>query len=144
MRADDLPWTLRHFAPHVYVNVSPERISFARNGVSQTYRTFLYICDSAQGPEVLAVGQEVPDAPDARRVELFGGAAAVSGDTPERMVCLEAFLRFGLQRGAGRSFLRPVVTVRGVENLSAILGGYEQGIFRAALVDAGAAVVLFE
>jgi len=139
---------VRFFSHAMTVHVSPEAFTFSSGTASVLLHTFLYLYDGPEGARVVSVG-EVPAQLSAGvvRFDLFGGAKRL-GNGKARIAngeCLEAFLRFAIQRLEGRTtMVRPSVRVVGAENLDHILHGFQIPLLRQALEAAGAHRVVFE
>jgi hypothetical protein len=77
-------------------------------------------------------------------VELFRDGGLLPANV-DRMVCLEAFCRYAIQKVTGRKRLvRPPVTVTGSQSLDPLLRGYQGVVLTQALEAAGASSVVFE
>jgi hypothetical protein len=133
------------FAPRIEVRVTREAFFFAKDGASFSLPTYLGLERTTKGLRVLSVGEPVPDDPSLVRVDLFG--TPMPSNLPldvGRMECLEAFMRFGIQKAVQRrTMVRPVITVTGLTNLESELHGYQATVLRAALEAAGAAEIHF-
>jgi hypothetical protein len=140
--------TARLLSPRITVHVSPEAFTFSSARGRLLLQTFLYLRDSPDSVRVVSVGEEPAEtSAGIVRLELFGGAKRL-GNGKARIgnaECLEAFLRFAIQKLWGRTLMvRPTVTVVGAENLDRILQGFQMPVLRQAFESAGAYSVAFE
>ena len=138
----------RFLSPKITVHVSPEAFTFSSPNARLLLPTFLYLHDEPDSVRVVSVGEEpAQQSSSVVRLDLFGGARRL-GNGKVRVgnaECLEAFLRFALQKLGGRSWLvRPSVTIVGAENLDRILHGFQMPVLRQAFESAGAYTVAFE
>jgi hypothetical protein len=138
----------RLFSHAITVHVSPETFRFSSGTRSLVLPTFLYLDNGSDAVRVVSVG-EVPAQPSAAvvRLDLFGAAKLLVNGKARvtNAECLEAFLRFAIQKLEGRTWMvRPSVTVVGAENLDRILHGFQISVLRQAFETSGAYTVEFE
>jgi len=92
---------LRLLSPRIAIRVSPDSFVLSTATNSVQIRTFMYLdlAHPTGAPRVLAVGEDVAASSDIRRVDLFRDDAPLP-EGIDRMICLEAFCRFGVQRSS--------------------------------------------
>ena len=136
---------MRRFAPRIELRVSREAFIFTDGASSVSISTYLYLQPTAHGPRILAVGEQLAEASTLIRVELFGDSTSPSPSARiGRMQCLEAFIRYGIQKVVGRrTMVKPIVTVFGLTALEADLHGYQAAVLWHALDASGAVEIHF-
>jgi hypothetical protein len=153
MKASDPPHGLLQrimlrLALPITVRVSPRTFTFISKTGAIEIETYLYLKDTARGLRVLAVGEDLPEqTPAVFRLDLFeeDRSSRNSPGDVDRTECLEAFVRYGIQKLHGRrTMIRPLITATGVESLDTVFHGYQRGILREVFQRAGAATVSFE
>lgn len=115
-----------------------ERITFSDGEVRTAVEPCLWVSDDGR---VTGVGERPSDR-SGRPIALFEPAPA--DDTP-RFDALVKFFRFviSLMQSPHVFKLRPYVRVHGIASLRPLLNGYEEEIVRQALLQSGAARVVF-
>src|SRR5262249_317832 len=124
-----------------------ERFTFATSTAVVELGTYLYLGNTTNGLRVVGVGELISDGQDLIRFELFADNAQAKHlrRHVEPMECLEAFMRYGIQKvPSRRTMIRPAITVLGISTLESVLHGYEAAVIRQALESAGAWVLTFE
>ena len=135
---DDLHFWLKRFAPRVELRVSPEAV------IVVTSKGELHVPASISfgrdGPgEILGIGRDYTDAPDAVTVELFTAAALASSDYDN---LLEKFLRVVFTRVLRGVSVRPVVIVEGLNSMPRDLAQRIREALVRALTNARAAAIV--
>jgi hypothetical protein len=118
--------------------IGPERITFSDGEVRTAVEPCLWVSEDGR---IIGVGERPADR-SGRPIALFAPAPA---DDTARFDALVKFFRFviSLMQSAHVFKLRPYVRVHGVASLRPLLNGYEQEIVRQALLQSGAARVVF-
>ena len=134
------------FSP-IIIDVSPSSFVFSSPKTTLQLDTYLWVDTTHESVSVVAIGEDVDEVLNIKRVDLFKGSdyPSISGG---KTMYLEAFLRYGIYKIRSSFvvslFKRSTVVFRGAETLESILGGYQEGILDHIARMAGAAKVLFE
>ena len=139
-----LQWIVARFASRISIQISPKRFVFSSKETVEV-QTCLYLEGSSGPLRVIAVGTEETSTAEVFRVLLFEDNAGVPRPI-DKTECLEAFMRYGIQKAMRnpRAMLRPIVTVTGAQSLEPILHGYQIGLLLQILERSGAGRVSFE
>ena len=122
-----------------HVVIEPRRITFVNGNVRVEVAPRLCVGEDGR---LLGVGDERPGGGGGRVIELFEPAQP---DEPPRFDALVSFFRYVMAVTMESTLfkLRPLVQVRGAALLRPLLHGYEEELIRHALLQAGAAKVVF-
>ena len=130
---------LQPLAPRIVIDVSPDEFTFQSRRSSTSLETVVWLRDTGASEQPGAMGAPC------NRVQLFAGESAFPSDPDFLMDALVKLIRTGMASVLmKRSFLRPVVVLRGVASLNSRLGGFQANLLRAALRRAGALEVEIE
>ncbi len=137
---------MRRLAARITVRIGPRTFTFISKTAIEI-QTYLYLEDTTKGLRVLAVGEELPQAPGVFRLNLFDNEPVLrrSGEAVDKTECLEAFVRYGIHKlHGGRTMIRPSITVTGAQSLDFVFHGSQLRILRDVFERAGATTVSFE
>jgi len=133
------------FSHDIGVDVAPDRFTFTCRNSVITIATFVLAQRTGNGPRVLAVGEDVPDASqfDVVRVDLFSNSDPPPG-VADRFEFLSGFMRYAFIKATGRrTLVNPAVTIRGIHSLTPFTHGYERSLIGRAVEEAGARTIEF-
>lgn len=138
---DELNFWLKRFAPRVQLRVSTDAVIVVTSNGELHVPASISFRRDGHG-EILGIGHDHTDAPDAVTVRLFTAAALSSPDYDN---LLDKFFRLVLRRvPRSGSFIRPIVIVEGLNVLPRdVAPGIREALVRA-LANAGPAAILID
>lgn len=126
-------------SPPLRVILSPDRIRILNGSEEWSYAPAVWF-DASAGKTV-GIGESA--VPGAQFLPLFGPSPLPAGLDRQWLLAGFFMKAFGVAVSKAWLKVKPTVTVEGVDSLSALLGGYEQGVVKTAMTTGGAMRVEF-
>lgn len=130
-------------SPKVRIELDKDQITFTYKKNVIRYEPYVYVVKLKEGYKVLAVATEAEMPAGAFRVNLFAEDPDLPQDL-DRLAFLTLVLQFGILRSVPALTFRPVAVLHGLEKFSDLFHGFEEGIFRSAVLGAGATRVVIQ